>query len=106
MSDPAAVRYGSQPENPRVLGRYLDACDARARRAPLRTARAIYDEAFDLLLDAVSDDCNPRHWRALCLDHLYRPLKGLAALANSESQRQMLRERETSMRLLSHYFLS
>ncbi|MEM9530589.1 MAG: hypothetical protein AAGA23_06700 [Pseudomonadota bacterium] len=105
MSDPAAVRYASQPENPRVLGRYLDACDAQARQAPPRAARAIYDEAFDLLLDAVSDDCNPRHWRALCLDHLYRPLKALAALADSDTQRQQLREREARMRVLTHYFL-
>ncbi|WP_236614302.1 hypothetical protein [Stutzerimonas azotifigens] len=44
------------------------------------------ETTFRLLLDTAHDHALPWHWRCLCLDHAYRPLRELESLACSEAQ--------------------
>ncbi|MEM6573445.1 MAG: hypothetical protein AAF736_04195 [Pseudomonadota bacterium] len=105
MSTESAIRYAQDPDNPTLLYTYLDDCDQRAALASTIQAQRIYRHAFELLLDVISDDCVPRHWRALCLDHVYRTLVGLARLAESDRDLQGLLELESQLRVTAEFFL-
>ncbi|MBC3365261.1 FagA protein [Pseudomonas sp. SWRI154] len=70
------IRCAMSPDEPRLIdhylaeGRYLACCTATS-------SWMISETAFRLLLDTASDVALPWHWRNLCLDQAWRPLRDL-----------------------------
>ena len=88
------VRLALNPNEPRLLSTYLALCrefdsfDTHAR-------------AFDLLVETIEDPGLPRHWRCLCLDHLYLALDALSARARSVSEHERRRRAANRMARLA-----
>lgn len=81
------VRCAVAPDEPRGIEHYL----AEGRYLARFTATPqtlIAESTFRLLLDTARDTALPWHWRCLCLDQAWRPLRDLKQLAHSSSQRQ------------------
>ncbi|MCI0994293.1 FagA protein [Pseudomonas sp. ICMP22404] len=70
------IRCAMSPDEPRLIEQYL----AEGRYLARCTATSpwmICETAFRLLLDTASDVALPWHWRTLCLDQAWRPLRDL-----------------------------
>ncbi|RAU49617.1 MULTISPECIES: FagA protein [unclassified Pseudomonas] len=81
------IRCGLDPDEPRLIEHYL----AEGRYLARFTATPpmlIAQSTFSLLIDTARDTALPWHWRCLCLDQTWRPLRDLQALAHSDRQRQ------------------
>lgn len=83
------IRCALEPDEPRLVEQYL--CEARYLAAwePVPAWR-LFEKCFQLLLDSSRDIALPWHWRVLCLDYAYLPLRELQRLATSTAQRQRL----------------
>lgn len=74
------IRCAMDPDEPRLIehylaeGRYLGCCTAASPWTIAQTS-------FRLLLDTAADTALPWHWRTLCLDQAWRPLRDLERLA-------------------------
>lgn len=99
------VRRGRCGTPPKVLTRYLDACEHRAESLNREQARQIYISAFNVILEVVCDDLTAKCWRGWCLDNTYKPLGMLRALSLSVKEKKEVEALEVQMRLLSCYFL-
>ena len=79
------VRCALEPDEPRVIehylaeGRYLVCC----RATP---AWRVATASLRLLLETAQDVALPWHWRTLCLDQAYRPLRDVRRLAVTSEQ--------------------
>jgi len=81
------IRCALEPDEPRVIEHYL----AEGRYLARFTAtprRLIAESTFRLLIETARDTALPWHWRSLCLDQTWRPLRDLQALAHTPAQRQ------------------
>ncbi|WP_296262248.1 MULTISPECIES: FagA protein [unclassified Pseudomonas] len=81
------IRCALDPDEPRVIEHYL----AEGRYLARFTATPqvlIAESTFRLLIDTARDTALPWHWRCLCLDQTWRPLRDLQTLAQSPAQRQ------------------
>ncbi|HEX8589398.1 FagA protein [Pseudomonas sp.] len=81
------IRCALDPDEPRVIEHYL----AEGRYLARFTATPkslICESTFRLLIDTASDTALPWHWRCLCLDQAWRPLRDMQALAESAAQQQ------------------
>lgn len=81
------IRCALDPDEPRVIEHYL----AEGRYLARFTATPqvlIAESTFRLLIDTARDTALPWHWRCLCLDQAWRPLRDLQALAQSASRCQ------------------
>ena len=82
------IRCGLAPDEPRLIehylaeGRYLAGCTPTS---PWMIAAT----TLRLLLDTATDTALPWHWRTLCLDNAWRPLRDLEtqALCNCRLKR-------------------
>lgn len=83
------VRCALRPDEPRLLdfhewhGRQLV---ERGRLDAWRVSRI----TLELLLDTACDPALPWHWRALCLDRAYRPLRVMQQQANDLPRQRSL----------------
>lgn len=74
------IRCAMDPDEPRLIehylaeGRYLSCCTATS---PWTVA----ETSFRLLLDTAADIALPWHWRSLCLDQAWRPLREMERLS-------------------------
>jgi len=79
------IRCALDPHEPRLIdhyfaeGRYL----ARFTAVPRWTVAAT---SFNLMLDTATDQALPWHWRCLCLDQAWRPLRDLRGAAFEPAQ--------------------
>ncbi|MDC6381082.1 FagA protein [Pseudomonas graminis] len=81
------IRCALDPDEPRLIEHYL----AEGRYLARFTATPkslICESTFRLLLDTASDTALPWHWRCLCLDQAWRPLRDMQSLAESVAQQQ------------------
>lgn len=99
------IRYACTPDEPRVLHGYLNRLETEAASSSPSKKRAIYQRAYELLIETISDSLLPWHWRVLCLDQMYRPLCALEKLANSPQRRREQAKRQASFTAISHFFL-
>lgn len=107
------VRYATNPDSPQVIREWLlqSACCNAPKSSPvceycspaIQRAKAEYQ--FLLLMEVVSDDLLPGHWRTQCLDAVYQPLSCLRALADSPQRQHRVRYLEHTLRMCSHYFM-
>lgn len=84
------VRLGIDPDEPRLVERYLDLARSLAPTTAL-SAWECARQTTQLLLDTAADPALPMHWRQLCTDYLHRPLSELAAIASDETRQAVLR---------------
>ena len=74
------IRCGLAPDEPRLIehylaeGRYLACCTSTSSWTIALTS-------FRLLLDTATDTALRWHWRSMCLDHAWRPLRDLETQA-------------------------
>ena len=76
------IRCAFEPDEPRLIDHYL----AEGRYLARFTAtpqRLIVETSFRLLMDTARDTMLPWHWRSLCVDQTWRPLRDLQALIQS-----------------------
>ena len=81
------IRCALEPDEPRLIDHYL----AEGRYLARFTAtpqRLIAETSFRLLMDTARDTMLPWHWRSLCVDQAWRPLRDLQALINSPADQQ------------------
>ena len=81
------IRCALDPDEPRLIEHYL----AEGRYLARFTATPkslICESTFRLLIDTASDTALPWHWRCLCLDQAWRPLRDMQSLAESAAQQQ------------------
>lgn len=74
------IRCAMEPDEPRLIEHYL----AEGRYVACCTATSpwtIGETSFLLLLDTAADTALPWHWRNVCLDQAWRPLRDLERLA-------------------------
>lgn len=82
------IRCGLDPNEPRLIehylaeGRYLARCTGTSSWMVSMTS-------FRLMIDSASDQALPWHWRCLCLDQAWRPLRDLRNAAHTPSQLQL-----------------
>ena len=101
----AAVRYGYRPDDPHLLDLYLKMGAEQANGQSEAVERRLHLRLFNTLLDAICDSSVARHWRCLCLDNIYRPLRAMERLARSGEHKDQLRHLRFELSTLSHYFL-
>ncbi|MFK3969700.1 FagA protein [Pseudomonas sp. NPDC087358] len=81
------IRCALDSDEPRVIDHYL--AEGRYLARFTATPQALIAEStFRLLIDTARDTALPWHWRSLCLDQAWRPLRDLQALAHSPCQHQ------------------
>ncbi len=81
------IRCALTPDEPRLIDHYL----AEGRYLARFTAtpqRMIAETSFRLLMDTARDTMLPWHWRSLCVDQAWRPLRDLQALIQSPADQQ------------------
>lgn len=83
------IRCALEPDEPRLVEQYLGEARYLAAWEPVPAWR-LFEKCFQLLLDSSRDIALPWHWRVLCLDHAYLPLRELQRLATSTARRQRL----------------
>jgi hypothetical protein len=81
------IRCALEPDEPRLIQHYL----AEGRYLARFTATPpvlIAETSFRLLLSTARDTALPWHWRCLCLDQAWRPLRDVRSLAVSLTRQQ------------------
>ncbi|RMQ43641.1 FagA protein [Pseudomonas cichorii] len=81
------IRCALEPDEPRLIDHYL----AEGRYLARFTATPqtlIAETTFRLLMDTARDTVLPWHWRCLCLDQAWRPLRDVKALATTPARQQ------------------
>lgn len=81
------IRCALEPDEPRLIEHYL--AEGRYLARFTATPRPMIAETtFRLLIDTARDTALPWHWRCLCLDQAWRPLRDLQAIASTSARRQ------------------
>jgi hypothetical protein len=76
------IRCALVPNEPRVIDHYLAEGRYLARFTPT-PSWSVAHTSFRLLLDTAQDQALPWHWRGLCLDQAWRPLRDLRNAADT-----------------------
>lgn len=98
------IRHAQEPDNPTLLMTWFNLEESECARCSQDQQWRRYKSSVELLLETFSDELNPAHWRALCLDNLVRPLGCLQRLVKDEQQTLELRCLLQEVSTLSHYF--
>ncbi|MBB1488395.1 hypothetical protein [Oceanospirillum sediminis] len=97
------IRHAQEPDNPGLIYQWIQADNALAGyQTEQRRQHCIHQ--FQLLMDVVSDDYLPVHWRNTCLDSVSIPLCTLKCLADDTQSVTRVRQLFSELRTLSHYF--
>jgi hypothetical protein len=97
------IREGLEADNPSLISLWLTMEEVEfAKKRELRWS--LYLAQFKLLLETFADDLIVGHWRAICLDNIYKPLSGLQRLAFNQPQHDQIRLLQHELRATSHFF--
>jgi hypothetical protein len=91
-----AVRLCTDGDEPRLIPRYLEPGDDLIRQFATAEWRVVTQTA-SLLLRTTADHALPLHWRSLCADYLYLPLRRLARHAQAHARADELRALRTQL---------
>ncbi len=100
------IRWGSRPNHPKILYAYLSDCEEAALVATPAVGREILNGAVELLVEVICDACVPFHWRALCLDNLYKPMGCLRRIATCSDDTLRVNKLAYEINLLTKFFLT
>ncbi len=97
------LRYAEDANNPQLMPLWL--MSEETLIADDHSARwHLYCAEFYLLLDTITDNLLPMHWRQLCSDNIYRPLTDLSRISFCEDNKKQLRQFWLELNITSHYF--
>jgi hypothetical protein len=99
------IRYALDENNPGLVELWLSMEESLKGRS-IASSWLLYSAQYKLLIEVLSDDLLPKHWRVCCLDNIYKPLSSLGRIAINEAQRQQLNKFYYELRVISHYFQS
>ncbi|MBV1915517.1 MAG: hypothetical protein KUG72_09025 [Pseudomonadales bacterium] len=95
------IRNAEAPDSPHLIQQFL------SEQPRLGLNKAVYrthlESQFQLLLETLSDEYLPAHWRCQCLDYIYVPLKELHRLVNDKQSEQQVLFLARELRVISHY---
>jgi len=96
------IRYAEESDNPLLFVHFLELefCKGNCNLAYQRQ-RLI--SQFQLLIDTMSDELLPVHWRKQCLDNIHQPLFKLQRLVNSDESAQQVKALFYELRIMSQY---
>ncbi len=97
------IRHAVEPDNPLLIDQLLK-LKPDSWRDTLKENRAHQLTQFRLLMDTITDDYLPPHWRCQCLDYIYRPLHELQKLADCKASKDQILILKNELRIMSHYF--
>lgn len=96
------IRCALFSDEPRQLDHYMLHAGLLIEQGVMSPWR-VSSTVLRLLLDTASDPALPWHWRSLCLDHVYRPMRVLQHLADDCGKQRSLnqmRNRLATLQLL------
>lgn len=96
------VRWGSSPNHPCLLEEWLE-LTTPDHQAELMQSRNQLLNQYQVLPEALADECVPLHWRQLCLNNIYRPLLALEQLADCQVSHAQVRALYHELRVISDY---
>lgn len=96
------VRWGASPNHPCLLEEWLE-ITAPDKDLVLSDVRNQLLMQYQTLLDALSDEWVPLHWRQLCMNNIYRPLLALEQLADCQISQGHVRSLYYELRVISEY---
>jgi hypothetical protein len=99
------VRYALEENNPALISLWLSMEDIIKDGTTIGNWQ-FYCAQYKLLIDALSDDLLPKHWRVCCLDSIYRPLSSLHHLAIDTQKQRQLNRLYYELRVITHFFQS
>ena len=85
------VRYGTLPDDPNILESFLRSSELSSNY-PKKLAKLSSRKALNTIMETICDDLVPHHWRAHCLNNLYRPLASLHKLTKNDEERSLLKK--------------
>lgn len=97
------IRHAEEANNPALFS-YLLEEEPSERSSSKLDQRDISLTQFQLLLDTMTDEKVPTHWRQQCLEHIYKPLFRLQHLADGESALQQIQSLFYQLSIKSHAF--
>jgi len=98
------IRYGLEEDNPGLLSLWLSMEDSALSNNNPHDNWQSYCAQFNLLIDVLSDDLIPKHWRANCLNTIYNPLCSLQRNAINPQRLQQLNKLYVELRVVSNFF--
>ncbi|OOV88053.1 hypothetical protein [Oceanospirillum linum] len=98
------IRYATEPDNPSLLQLWLNMEHRLCQTQDRDDQWQHHQGMLNLLIDSYSDELNPPHWRALCLDWFCKPLGSLSRLACNRQHRNELNRLIQEVSTLSHFF--
>ena len=96
------IRYAKEPDNPALISEWMSFTSCPVDGAIAQRRRSCVTQ-FNLLLDAVADECLPVHWRNICLDNIYYPLLKIKNLSDCEASDVQVRNMFYELKVMSHY---
>lgn len=97
------IRYALEEDNPSLVMLWLS-MEESVRSSDSSASWQLYCAQFKLLIDTLSDDLLPKHWRICALDNIYKPLCSLQRIANNSAQQQHLNKLYYELRVISNFF--
>ncbi len=97
------IRYAKEENNPSLLSLWFSMEDSVMNDNSLECWK-LYCAQFKLLIDTLSDDLLPQHWRMNCLNNIYKPLCSLQRIAISSDQLKHLNQLYYELRVVSNFF--
>lgn len=98
------IRYAIYPDSPDLLHHYLRIGKKYATTWPKSAQHVVHERIFDLLIEVICDPLLPKHWRELCVDHIYLPLSDLERLASTDAQINSVAKRWAVYKQSCSYF--
>jgi len=97
------IRYALEEDNPSLVMLWLS-MEESVRHMDSSANWQLYCAQFKLLIDTLSDDLLPKHWRICALDNIYKPLSSLQRIAKNPDQQQHLNKLYYELRVISNFF--
>jgi len=97
------IRFAKKPDNPDLIKEFLMSSLSKDEDS-IQARRRKYLHQFYLLIETMSDDLVPAHWRRSCLDNIYRPLQGYRRLALCPTSQRILEQMYYELNETIRYF--
>ncbi len=97
------IRYALEEDNPSLVMLWLS-MEESVRHMDPNANWQLYCAQFKLLIDTLSDDLLPKHWRICALDNIYKPLSSLQRIAKNPDQQKHLNKLYYELRVISNFF--
>lgn len=83
------IREAAYPDDPQLICEWLS--QTPCSQSPLDQQWQHFEDQFNLLMDTISDELLPSHWRCSCLDQIHQPLRSLSRLSSEPHAKDRVR---------------